>query len=54
MAPDGWLMLGAGETVIGQTERFGSDVEARGLYRRTDGSALVEKRMGDRRAASKA
>lgn len=33
MAPDGWLMLGAGETVIGQTRRFESDSEARGLYR---------------------
>jgi chemotaxis protein methyltransferase CheR len=55
MAPDGWLMLGAGETVIGQTDRFGSDVEARGLYRRTDGDAAVEKRTGaDRRAAAKA
>ena len=47
-------MLGAGETVIGQTERFGADIEARGLYRRTDGGAIVEKRLVDRRAASKA
>jgi chemotaxis protein methyltransferase CheR len=54
LAPDGWLMLGAGETVIGQTERFGADIDARGLYRRTDGSAALEKRVGDRRAASKA
>ena len=55
MAPDGWLMLGAGETVIGQTERFGADIEARGLYRRTDGDAIVEKRQNpDRRAAAKA
>ena len=55
LAPDGWLMLGAGETVIGQTERFGADVEARGLYRRTDGDAVVEKRAGpDRRAAAEA
>jgi chemotaxis protein methyltransferase CheR len=55
LAPDGWLMLGAGETVIGQTERFGADVGARGLYRRTDGDALVEKRAGaDRRNAAKA
>ena len=55
LAPDGWLMLGAGETVIGQTERFGADVEARGLYRRTDGDAVVEKRAGpDRRATAKA
>lgn len=55
MAPDGWLMLGAGETVIGQTERFGSDTEARGLYRRTDGDAAIEKRAGaERRTAAKA
>lgn len=55
MAPDGWLMLGAGETVIGQTTRFSADVEARGLYRSTDGGATVDKRAGpDRRAAAKA
>ena len=55
MAGDGWLMLGAGETVIGQTTRFGADVEARGLYRRTDGNAVVEKRNPvDRRSAAKA
>nr|WP_294846171.1 protein-glutamate O-methyltransferase CheR [uncultured Sphingomonas sp.] len=34
MNDEGTLMLGAGETVIGQTERFESDVEARGLYRK--------------------
>jgi chemotaxis protein methyltransferase CheR len=33
IAPDGALMLGAGETVIGQTDRFVSDPEYRGLYR---------------------
>ena len=33
MAPDGWLMLGAGETVIGQTRQLTSDPAARGLYR---------------------
>lgn len=32
IAPDGTLMLGAGETVIGQTDRFVSDPENRGLY----------------------
>jgi chemotaxis protein methyltransferase CheR len=32
IAPDGALMLGAGETVIGQTDRFASDPECRGLY----------------------
>ena len=31
-APDGSLMLGAGETVLGQTDRFISDPEHRGLY----------------------
>ena len=32
IAPDGALMLGAGETVLGQTDRFVSDAECRGLY----------------------
>ena len=31
--PDGVLMLGAGETVLGQTERFISERALRGLYR---------------------
>jgi chemotaxis protein methyltransferase CheR len=31
---DGVLMLGAGETTMGQTDDFVSDFEARGLYRR--------------------
>ena len=33
MAPDGWLMLGAGETVIGQTKKLAADRNCRGLYR---------------------
>ena len=33
VAPDGTLMLGAGETVLGQTERFEPDPDHRGLYR---------------------
>ncbi len=33
-AEDGALMLGAGETVIGQTDAFVSDPECRGLYLR--------------------
>ncbi|MEO6579526.1 MAG: CheR family methyltransferase [Sphingomicrobium sp.] len=37
LAPDGALMLGAGETVIGQTTRFAADRETRGLYRLTEG-----------------
>ncbi len=32
MAPAGWLMLGAGETVIGQTRKLVADKDARGLY----------------------
>ena len=51
MAEDGWLMLGAGETVIGQTTRLGSDINARGLYRLVGDGAQVEKRAFDRRAA---
>jgi chemotaxis protein methyltransferase CheR len=52
MAPDAWLMLGAGETVIGQTKRLKSDPQARGLYRLTDGS---ESSTGaDRRSAARA
>ena len=54
LASDGWLMLGAGETVIGQTNRFGADIDARGLYRLTNGATSVEKRAGDRRTAAKA
>lgn len=53
MADDGWLMLGAGETVIGQTSKLGSDINARGLYRLVGDGARVEKRGGpDRRAAA--
>ena len=53
MAPDGWLMLGAGETVIGQTTKLGADIDARGLYRLTGDGRNVEKRVGaDRRAAT--
>jgi chemotaxis protein methyltransferase CheR len=51
MAEDGWLMLGAGETVIGQTSKLGADISARGLYRIVGDGARVEKRHGDRRAA---
>jgi chemotaxis protein methyltransferase CheR len=51
MAEDGWLMLGAGETVIGQTSKLGADVTARGLYRLVGSGTAVEKRAGqDRRA----
>jgi chemotaxis protein methyltransferase CheR len=52
MAEDGWLMLGAGETVIGQSSKLGADINARGLYRLKDNKVQVEKRVGDRRAGS--
>ena len=52
MAPDGWLMLGAGETVIGQTSKLGSDINARGLYRLTGDGSLIEKRNADRRTSA--
>ena len=51
MADDGWLMLGAGETVIGQTSKLGADINTRGLYRLVGDGARVEKRNGDRRTA---
>jgi len=49
MADDGWLMLGAGETVIGQTNKLGTDLKARGLYRPTGDGTRIEKRQADRR-----
>jgi len=53
MAADGWLMLGAGETVIGQTSKLGADLNARGLYRLIGDGSRVEKRGGpDRRVAA--
>ena len=53
MAADGWLMLGAGETVIGQTNKLGADINARGLYRLIADGSRVEKRGGpDRRSAA--
>jgi chemotaxis protein methyltransferase CheR len=53
MAEDGWLMLGAGETVIGQTNKLATDLNARGLYRLTgDGSRVEKRRSPDRRTAA--
>ncbi len=46
--PGGTLMLGAGETVIGQTERFASHPDMRGLY-----VAAHEVSRSPRRAASR-
>lgn len=39
LQPDGFLMLGAGETVIGQTDAFVSSPEHRGLYRKVSAAA---------------
>ena len=51
LAEDGWLMLGAGETVIGQTRKLVADQNARGLYGHSQSS---DRRSGDeRRAASR-
>jgi chemotaxis protein methyltransferase CheR len=33
LAPDGWLLLGAGETTMGQTGLFAPDRSSPGLYR---------------------
>jgi chemotaxis protein methyltransferase CheR len=52
LAEDGWLMLGAGETVIGQSSKLGADVKARGLYRLVGDGSQIEKRVSDRRSAS--
>lgn len=52
MAEDGWLMLGAGETVIGQTNKFGADIKARGLYRLREDTSSIEKRTGSDRRKS--
>jgi chemotaxis protein methyltransferase CheR len=49
MAADGWLMLGAGETVIGQSGKLGTDLNARGLYRLVGDGHRVDKRAGEDR-----
>ena len=46
IASDGCLMLGAGETVIGQTRRFEADTEARGLYRLSAQAAIEQVAVG--------
>lgn len=44
LAPDGWLMLGAGETVVGQTERFEPAACGSALYRSSEVSLAAEPR----------
>ena len=54
MAPDGYLMLGAGETVIGQTKKLTSDGKARGLYRLDNRGSSDRRTLAERRAAARA
>lgn len=46
LRPGGLLLLGAGETVIGQTPRFTPAAEHRGFYQRTDVEAATLRRAG--------
>ena len=54
LAEDGWLMLGAGETVIGQTDRLTADKQARGLYRLVGEDERMDRRAGNERRAARA
>lgn len=54
MAEDGWLMLGAGETVIGQTEKLIADGKARGLYRLDHRDKSDRRTLQERRAKARA
>ena len=53
MAPDGYFMLGAGETVIGQTQKLSSDAKARGLYRLDNRDRQDRRTLQERRAAAR-
>lgn len=53
MAEDGWLMLGAGETVIGQTNKLVSDSKTRGLYRVDHRDKGDRRTLQQRRAAAR-
>ena len=48
------LMLGAGETVIGQTKKLTSDSKARGLYRLDNRGSSDRRTLAERRAAARA
>lgn len=52
MADDGWLTLGAGETVIGQTRRLAADPDTRGLYRLDQRGDPSDRRAGDERRST--
>ena len=53
MVADGYLMLGAGETVIGQTRKLVADSEARGLYRLDTRDRSDRRSTEDRQAAAR-
>ena len=44
-AADAVLLLGAGETVIGQTDAFVSDPQNRGLYMRNEAPAVLTAKL---------
>lgn len=48
LAPGGMLVLGAGETVIGQTDRFIADPAMRGLYSAAGGASPSQWRVASR------
>ncbi len=52
MAPDGWLVLGAGETVIGNTRSLGADKNIRGFYRHVGDGSKVDSRSGEERRSN--
>jgi len=45
MAPDAYLMLGAGETVVGQTDKFLPCSDNSGFYRRSGSASEADLRM---------
>lgn len=47
LAPDGWLMLGAGETCIGQTDRIAPDAALHGLYRQAPSRSNATDRLNE-------
>jgi chemotaxis protein methyltransferase CheR len=53
LADDGWLMLGAGETVIGQTKKLVSDAKVRGLYRLDNRDKSDRRTVDERRATAR-
>ncbi|GFZ97675.1 chemotaxis protein methyltransferase [Blastomonas marina] len=53
MAPDGWLMLGAGETSVGHTDAFIPARKLPGLYRPFEAAEATEEQEGTNLAAAR-